>query len=90
MQGSLGWPVSWFVLVFVMLLGWLVLLPPACLVCRKAGYPAWLGVAVVVPLFNVLLLYFLGLNRWPIEREVEELRALSGRSPAAPEPTIPT
>jgi hypothetical protein len=59
---------------FIAVLGGFLFLLPACLVCRKAGYPVWLGVGAVLPVLNVVLLWFLGFTRWPIERELEVLR----------------
>ena len=52
----------------------LLLVLPACLVCRKAGYPVWLGAAAIFPVANILLLLFLAFAKWPIEDQVETLR----------------
>ena len=64
-------------LVGLIALFWgLLLVLPACLVCRKAGYPAWLGAAAILPVGNILLLLFFAFAKWPIEDQVE---ALHGR-----------
>ena len=54
---------------FVVLAVAMLYLLPVCLVCRKAGYPAWLGVAAAVPVANLLLLWFLALAKWPVQQE---------------------
>ena len=69
---SIGVP-ELFLLVLILFWVALVLLP-ACRICRKAGYPAWLGAGAILPVLNILLLFFIGFAKWPIERELELLR----------------
>jgi hypothetical protein len=38
---------------------------PTCLVCRRAGFSPWLGVVAIVPIANIVLLWFLALAEWP-------------------------
>ena len=38
---------------------------PAARICRRLGFPSWLGVLAIIPLANVLLLWFVALARWP-------------------------
>ncbi len=52
----------------VFLLFALVVAVPGWRICAKAGYPGWLGLLIVVPIANVVLLYFLGFSEWPIGR----------------------
>jgi hypothetical protein len=33
--------------------------------CRRAGYSSWFSLAALIPLANVLLLYFLAFAEWP-------------------------
>jgi hypothetical protein len=33
--------------------------------CERLGYSGWFGLAMLVPLANVLLLYFLAFSDWP-------------------------
>ena len=44
-------------------------------ICTKAGFPGYYSVAAVIPGLNVALVLFLALARWPLEKEVESLRA---------------
>ena len=48
-------------------------------ICAKAGVPGWYGVAVVIPMVNVLFVLFLAFAEWPLERE------LSGSRPSSDE-----
>jgi hypothetical protein len=38
---------------------------PAGRICRRAGYPSALGILAVVPLANVILLWFIAFAEWP-------------------------
>lgn len=48
-------------------------------ICAKAGFPGWYGVAVAIPMVNLLLVLFLAFAEWPLERK------LSGSRPASDE-----
>jgi len=45
-----------------------------CRVVAKAGYPAAMGLLMLVPGVNLVLLGMLGFGRWPIERELRSYR----------------
>jgi hypothetical protein len=40
----------------------------------KAGYPGIMGIAMLVPLLNVVMLFFLGFSDWPVLKELNTLR----------------
>ena len=40
----------------------------------KAGYSRWMGLAMVVPLVNVVLIVLFAFTTWPIETELFETR----------------
>ncbi len=46
-------------------------------ICEKAGFPGWYGVAVVIPMVNVLFVLFLAFAEWPLERKLSESRTSS-------------
>ncbi len=46
-------------------------------ICAKAGFPGWYGVAVVIPMVNVLFVLFLAFAEWPLERKLSESRTSS-------------
>ncbi len=37
-------------------------------ICTKAGYSGWLSLLVLVPVANVVFVYFLGFSEWPALR----------------------
>ena len=41
---------------------------PFWFIFKKAGYSQWLGVLMVVPIVNLVLLYFLAFSNWPRPR----------------------
>jgi energy-converting hydrogenase Eha subunit B len=63
MIGTWGLPEVLILLVVAVIVVW-----PASRVCAKAGYSPWLGVAAVIPVVNVLLLWFPALAEWPSRR----------------------
>ena len=58
-------------LVFAVIVWWRI--------CSKAGYSGALGLLVLVPLANIILLLVLAFGTWPIEEELGRLRALAQR-----------
>jgi hypothetical protein len=53
---------------FGMLVAGLLLVVPLWRICARVGYPGWLSLAALIPLVNVLFLYFLAFSAWPIEQ----------------------
>jgi hypothetical protein len=45
-----------------------VILVPFWRICTKAGYPGALAVLMLVPLLNIVMLYFLAFAEWPVLR----------------------
>jgi hypothetical protein len=60
MFGSLGMPELLILIVIAVGVVW-----PASRICAKAGYSPWLGLVVLIPGANILLLWFLALAEWP-------------------------
>lgn len=60
----------WFGPGMMILLTILVIIP-VWRICSKAGYPGWISLAVLIPIGNLLLLYFLAFATWPLERRRE-------------------
>ena len=38
---------------------------PAGRICRRLGFSSWLGVLAIIPIVNLLLLWFVALSPWP-------------------------
>ena len=46
----------------------LIVIWPAARICRRVGFPPWLGLLAALPLANVLLLWFVAFAEWPLEK----------------------
>jgi hypothetical protein len=51
-------------LPFVIIIGSLIVVIPYWMIFKKAGFPAFLGILMVVPLVNIVLLYVLAFSQW--------------------------
>lgn len=47
----------------------IVIVIPFWRIFGKAGYSKWLGLLMVIPLVNVITLYWLAFSTWPRQRE---------------------
>jgi len=72
-MGSIGFPELIIIFVIVGLAG-LVTIVPFWMIFSKAGFPGWMSLALLVPLVNVIALFYLAFAEWPIHREVRDLR----------------
>ena len=41
---------------------------PFWMICSKAGFPGWISLAILFPVLNIVLLFFLALAEWPALR----------------------
>ena len=53
-----------FGLLWMLLFSAIVVLP-FWRICTKAGYSGWLSLLVLIPMANVIFIYFLGFSEWP-------------------------
>ncbi len=53
---------------WMMLVVGVLVVVPVWRICTKAGYSGWLSLLVLVPIANLVLLYFLAFAEWPLER----------------------
>ena len=49
-----------YIAVMALIVAW-----PAGRICRRLGFSPWLGVLAVLPLVNVLLLWYVAMAQWP-------------------------
>ena len=55
---------------------------PACyVIARKAGYPGWYSLLMIIPVLNLVLIYCFAFARWPLERTIEKPLAQADRLP---------
>ena len=62
-MGSVGVP-ELFVVFAIFCMG-LVVVWPAARICSRLGFSPWLGILAVVPVANVILLWFVAVAPWP-------------------------
>jgi hypothetical protein len=53
------------IIVAVIAAMFLVVIWPAGRICRRLGFSPWLGVMAVIPLANLVLLWFVAMAPWP-------------------------
>lgn len=56
--------------LFTLLLWAVVIIVPFWKISVKAGYSGWLALLMVVPIANIIYLYFLAFSNWPSRREI--------------------
>lgn len=49
----------------IVIVSCLVLVWPAARICSRIGFSPWLGVLAIVPVANVVLLWFVAVAQWP-------------------------
>jgi hypothetical protein len=67
-----------------LLLVHILCVPAVWHLCRRAGYTGWFSLAMLVPLANVVLLYFLAFAEWPTKRAAEQTIGTGGNRTLAP------
>lgn len=65
------------VILFIVVANLLLVVYPAVSICRRLGFSAGLGVLAIVPIANFVLLWFVAMAAWPIERAVAERDGLA-------------
>ncbi len=48
----------------------------ACMIFHKAGYSWAVGLLMLVPIANIIMIFVLAFGDWPVRRELRELRQL--------------
>jgi len=56
-------------IVLAVIVSLFVVAYPASRICARLGFPAGLGVLAVVPVANIVLLWFVATSAWPVERD---------------------
>ncbi len=64
MFGNTMWAGHW---LWMLVIG-IVVVIPAWRICQRTGYPGWMGVLILIPIVNLVLLYFIAFSDWPVER----------------------
>jgi hypothetical protein len=53
---------------FYGLIGAIIAVIPFWRICGRLGYSPWLSLLIIIPLANIVLLYFLAFADWPLQR----------------------
>ena len=64
MFGNTMWAGHW---LWMLVIG-IVVVISAWRICQRTGYPGWMGVLILIPVVNLILLYFIAFSEWPNER----------------------
>ncbi len=64
MFGNTMWAGHW---LWMLVIG-IVVVIPAWRICQRTGYPGGMGVLILIPVVNLILLYFIAFSEWPNER----------------------
>jgi len=67
-MSSIGAP-ELLIILMLALIG----LAPFYQIFRKAGYPGFLAILMLIPLVNVIMLFFLGFSDWPVLKQLRNL-----------------
>ncbi|MFV8836679.1 hypothetical protein [Aquisalimonas sp.] len=62
LEGMVGLHLVWMLIVAA------IVVVPFWRICRKAGYPGGLSLLILIPLVNLVFLYFLAFSQWPAHR----------------------
>jgi hypothetical protein len=68
-MGSFQVGIPELVVVAFMALMALVVIWPTARICERAGFSPWLGILTVIPIANIVLLWFIAMAPWPARRE---------------------
>ncbi|MBA4742760.1 MAG: hypothetical protein H2060_08645 [Azoarcus sp.] len=47
----------------------IVVVIPVWRICRRTGHPGWIGLLILIPVVNLVLLYFIAFADWPATRD---------------------
>lgn len=64
MFGYTMWAGHWLWMLVIAI----VVVIPAWRICQRTGYPGWMGILILVPFLNLVLLYFIAFAEWPANR----------------------
>lgn len=67
MFGSTMWVGHWM-WMWMLVIAILVVIP-VYRICKRAGYSGWLGLLILVPMVNLMLLYFIAFSDWPASKK---------------------
>ena len=64
MFGNTMWAGHWLWMLVIAI----VVVIPAWRICQRTGYPGWMGFLILIPIVNLVLLYFIAFSDCPSNR----------------------
>jgi len=61
-EGFAGLHLLWMIVMMILVV------VPFWKICVKAGYSGWFSLLILLPLINLVFLYFLAFSEWPSQR----------------------
>jgi hypothetical protein len=61
--------------MLLLLVGGIIIILPLWKIFSKAGYPGALSLGMILPVVNIVLLYFLGFSDWPVLKQLKASRS---------------
>lgn len=68
-MGGIGLPE----LIIIAIIGLLVILP-YWKIFSKAGFSGWLSLTQLVPILNIIVVFYLAFAEWPVQRELNRVK----------------
>lgn len=67
MFGNTMWPGHWLWMLVMAIL----VVVPAWRICQRIGYSGWMGILILIPMLNLVFLYFIAFADWPADKAGE-------------------
>ena len=68
-MGPIGLP-ELLAIGFVLVFGGIVVILPFWMIFSKAGFSGWMSLTQIIPIVNVIALFYLAFAEWPIHRDL--------------------
>lgn len=67
MFGNTMWAGHWLWMLVMAIL----MVVPAWRICQRIGYSGWMGILILIPMLNLVFLYFIAFADWPADKAGE-------------------
>ena len=69
-MGPIGLP-ELLLIGFALVFGGMAVILPFWMIFSKAGFSGWMSLTQIIPIVNVVALFYLAFAEWPIHRDVQ-------------------
>lgn len=67
MFGNTMWAGHWLWMLVMAIL----VVVPVWRICQRIGYSGWMGILILIPMLNLVFLYFIAFADWPADKAEE-------------------